>query len=97
KLVTGVQTCALPISSPLLPPLSDVPENGVLDADLSAAVAQAKATLDGGDAAGAKQSLISMLSSNDRFTHAQRAAVAQLAAPVLRSEERRVGKECRAR
>jgi hypothetical protein len=72
------------LAVPLLPPLSDVPENGVVDADLTAAVAEAKATLDQGDAEAAKQSLISMLSSNDRFTHAQRTAVAVLAAPVLR-------------
>lgn len=75
---------AAPPSARLLPPLADVPEGGTLDADLVAAVAQTRAQLDQGDPTGAAQKLMALLSSNDRFTHAQRAGLAGLAAKVLR-------------
>jgi len=74
----------VPEVAPLLPPLADSPENGVLDADLAQGVAEAKAMLAKGDAEGAKHLLLTMLSSNDRFSHAQRSGLAELAAPVLR-------------
>ncbi|MFT3835653.1 MAG: hypothetical protein QM723_01480 [Myxococcaceae bacterium] len=75
---------AAPPSARLLPPLTDVPEGGQLDADLVAAVDAARAQLDGGDPTGAVQKLMALVSSNDRFTHAQRAGLAELAAKVLR-------------
>src|SRR3989440_6061468 len=73
-IVTGVQTCALPISGPL---------GGDARGDFAS------------DAVG--DALARALRRAQRRARHQPARLAQRRARVLRSEERRVGKECRSR
>src|SRR5687767_15332217 len=87
KLVTGVQTCALPISAALpdFAPRSPWPRPGASSS--SPRPIRAKATPATRRAASRRRSAPMILPSSMRRTRLPRA----------RSEERRVGKECRIR
>src|SRR5205823_8962043 len=82
KLVTGVQTCALPISDYIVPSRRGVAKNDVIGPLLEHQGSQQPGSW--GESNG-----------GDRGVQCASRAAAVIRRPQLRSEERRVGKECR--
>src|SRR5205823_7062832 len=96
KLVTGVQTCALPISL-AIPPACSIPAKSFHSAKAAAKSASALSPL----LARARHDLVLFVSSHRSarllFSFAMVLLSLLFLCVSLRSEERRVGKECSSR